>query len=220
MTQTQSKPEKTVLDLHVHSRFSMDSTVTPEKYAENLLALRKSLRIDGLAFCEHRVFNSGLDPRALGEKYGILVLVGVEVESRWGHVLVFSPDQNWLKSLDASRKPHTPELFEQAESHEGIAIPAHPYRGLISLGDRIRQLPNLHAIETINGANLPEENLKARMVAQELGLAEVGGSDAHTLDELGKGLTEFQVRINSIEQMIQELRSRRVKALFPGEARI
>jgi len=210
----------TILDLHIHSRFSLDSNVEPEKYVEHLVNLRKSFRIDGLAFCEHRAFNSGLDPDPLGKKYGVLVFVGVEVESRWGHLLVFSPDRAWLKSLDFFRKPDAIELFSQAESHEGIAIPAHPFRGIISLGDRVRQIPNLHAIETINGANLPEENLKARMVAQELGIAELGGSDAHCLEEVGKGLTEFQVQVSSLAEMIQEVKARRVRAISRDEARI
>jgi len=210
----------TVLDLHVHSKFSVDSPVEPEQYLERLDQLRKNYRIDGLAFCEHRCFVPDFDFEALGKKYGAVVLAGVEAETRWGHIICFSSDADWMRQMDFSPKFDPLELAAHFAGHSGIAIPAHPFRGLISLGEKARRLPDLYAIEVINGANLPEENLRARMLAQELKVAETGGSDAHYLDELGRGLTEFSTAINSLGQMISEIKARRVRALSLADSKL
>ena len=93
-----------VLDLHIHSVFSIDSPVQPEEYIIHLLELRRKYRIDGLVFCEHRRFVWDLDYQALGEKYGVLVFAGVEAETRWGHILVYCPDLNWMSRVDFSQK--------------------------------------------------------------------------------------------------------------------
>ena len=197
-----------------------DSPVEPEQYLERLEQLRKNYRIDGLAFCEHRCFAPDLDFEALGRKYGAVILAGVEAETRWGHILFFSPDADWMRQMDFTPKFDALDLAAQFAGHAGIAIPAHPFRGLISLGEKAARLPDLHAIEVINGANLPEENLRARMLAQELGAAETGGSDAHYLDDLGKGLTEFSAMVGSLGQMISEIKARKVRALSLSDAKL
>jgi len=209
-----------VLDLHVHSRFSLDSPVAPEQYLEALVELRKTHRINGLAFCEHRTFAAHQGLKSLAGKYGLIMLAGVEAETRWGHILLFCPDIDWLGSIDFSRKFEALEFIAELDKRQGIAIPAHPFRGMMSLRDNVRKVPGLHALEAINGGNLPEENFFARLLAEELGLAQVGGSDAHFLNELGRGLTEFEAEIASIDEMIQEIKARRVRPLYLAEAKL
>ena len=209
-----------ILDMHIHSVFSIDSPIQPEEYIEYLTALRTQYRIDGLVFCEHRKFVWDLDYQALGEKYGILVLAGVEAETRWGHILVYCPDINWMAKTDFSQKFDPKELAEEVNAHNGVIVPAHPFRGIISLGERVRELPHLYALEVLNGSNRPEENEKAIKLACELGLAQIGGSDAHYLEELGLCLTEFERDITSLEEMIDEIKAKRVRALTRAQVRI
>jgi len=208
------------IDLHVHSQFSGDSPVEPEKYLERLALLRKEFRLDGLAFCEHRKFAGGLDCAALGQKYDALVFIGVEAETLWGHLLVFCPDTAWMNSMDFSRKLDPVELAEAVAGRSGIVVPAHPFRGLFSIGDKVQRLPGIAAVESINGANTEEENERARSFARLHRLAELGGSDAHFLDELGRTLTAFQAEVKSLEQMIAEIKAGRVRPLYLRDARI
>lgn len=210
----------TVLDLHVHSVFSLDSPVDPEKYLEQLVKLQKTHCIHGLAFCEHRRYISDYDYRAAAKKYGVIVFTGVEAETRWGHILVFCPDLAWFCKQDLSQKLEPLKLAEDVETHGGICIPAHPFRGMISLRENVRKLPNLHALEVLNGSNLPEENLPAKALAVELGLAQVGGSDAHFVNEFGRGLTGFEAGVDSVEAMIGEIKARRVRPLGPDDVKI
>jgi len=210
----------TILDLHVHSAFSLDSPVEPEKYLEQLLTLQKTYRIHGLAFCEHRNCRTDFDYRALAQKYHAVVLAGVEAETRWGHILVFCPDLAWYCKQDLRSKLDPLQLAAEVESHGGILIPSHPFRGMISLRENVRNLPHLHALETLNGSNMPEENLMARTLAEELNLAQVGGSDAHFINELGRSLTEFEAEVGSVEEMIFEVKARRVRPLWLDDAKI
>ncbi len=210
----------TVLDLHVHSLFSVDSPVAPEQYAAHLAGLRQRFRIDGMVFCEHRKLAADFDYQALAEKYGIKIMAGVEAETRWGHILVYCADLNWLRAVNFEQKLDPVELAREVELHGGITVPAHPFRGMISLGDHIQELPHLCALEVINGGNLPEENLWALNLAQKLGLSKVGGSDAHFLDELGLGATEFEAEINTLEELVREIKSGRVRAVYRDELRI
>jgi predicted metal-dependent phosphoesterase TrpH len=210
----------TVLDLHVHSAFSQDSPVEPEKYLEQLAELKKNYHVDGLCFCEHRNYQADFNHRALAQKYGAMVFAGVEAETRWGHILVFCPDLNWFGKQDLRVKLEPLKLAEDVESRGGIIIPAHPFRGMISLRENVRNLPNLHALEALNGSNLPEENLLAKTLAEELGLAQTGGSDAHFVNEFARSLTEFEAEINSVEEMIAEIKARRVRPIWISEAKI
>lgn len=211
---------ETILDLHIHSVFSIDSPVPPEDYLEELNKLRNQYRIDGLAFCEHRKFVRDLNTKLLSQKYGLKVFVGVEAETNWGHFLVFSLDIKWLDNTDFGQKFHPQTLIEQAEKHQGIVIPAHPFRGIFSVGERLKELSGLYAIEVINGANQLSENEKAIVLSEKLGLGQTGGSDAHFLSELGSGLTEFRTGINSLEELIFELKSKSTRGLSLSQVKV
>ncbi len=210
----------TILDLHIHSVFSIDSPVRPEEYVEYLSALRKNFRIDGLVFCEHRRFVSDFDHRSLSEKYGVLILAGAEADTRWGHLLVFCPDREWMSGFNFQQKLDPVELVKEVDAHQGVAVPAHPFRGMISMGERVKELPHLYAIEAINGGNRDDENIWAMELADRLGVAQVGGSDAHFLEELGAGLTEFQDQVRSMEELVAGIKSGKVQALSRDDARI
>jgi predicted metal-dependent phosphoesterase TrpH len=83
------------------------------------------------------------------------------------------------------------DLIRVVNEHEGIAIPSHPYRGVNSIGDIIRKLQGLCAVEGYNGCNMHSFNQKAVDTAQALSLPFTGGSDAHAAGEIGACYTEF-----------------------------
>src|SRR5271170_5101781 len=90
----------TILDLHSHSEASDDSRAPLEAYL-NWLKLRHAERpVDGIVLTEHRQFNQGADYRALEDKFGILVLTASEVETDYGHVLVFGVTGEMTQRFD------------------------------------------------------------------------------------------------------------------------
>lgn len=173
------------IDLHVHSKLSGDSDSEPEEIIERAI----ETGLDGIAFTEHYSYEASEPVEMFKEKYKgkILILRGVEFSSKEGHCLIFG--FNTDRHLDK----YTPiaELLKIVQSAGGVVIPSHPFRGINSVGDIIKNLKGLFAIEGFNGYNLHSYNIKAVNLAEELGISFTGGSDAHEPHEVGQCYTEF-----------------------------
>lgn len=172
-------------DLHVHSRYSGDNDSDPEDIIE--AAIESGL--DGLAFTEHYSYEASEFIIHLQEKYQkwITILRGVEFSSRQGHCLVFgvNTDKSIEKNADIEH------VLEIVDAIGGIVIPAHPYRGMESIGDRIFKLSKLSVIEGYNGCNIHTFNLLSIEAASKLGICFTGGSDAHLPTDVGSCYTLF-----------------------------
>ena len=173
------------LDLHVHSHYSGDNDSDPEETV--VRAIEQGL--DGLAFTEHYYYHVSGPVEALRKKYGagIRIFRGVEFSTVEGHCLVFGVDTDKL-SLK-----HVPieELISVVNEAGGAVIPSHPYRRGTSLGDLIRSVKGICAVEGYNGCNMSILNERAVETARELNLPYTGGSDAHAPSEVGACFTGF-----------------------------
>ena len=76
-----------ILDLHAHSIKSDDGRAKVQNYCQSISA--KNIPIDGFVLTEHRQFDDDSDYSVLGAKFGLTILKGAEVETEYGHVLVF-----------------------------------------------------------------------------------------------------------------------------------
>jgi hypothetical protein len=68
------------------------------------------------------------------------------------------------------------------------------------------------AIEALNGANTPRENLFALRVAKVLGKPVTGGSDAHSRSGIGFYCTVFEQELQTPQDMLRELHAARFHA--------
>ncbi len=173
------------IDLHVHSVNSGDNAADPEEVV--LEAIRRGL--DGIAFTEHYYYEASEGVELLREKYGsqIMLFRGVEFSAAEGHCLVFGVNTDRLSIKYAPIL----DLVKIVKEQNGIAIPSHPFRGVNSIGDMIRGLEGICAVEGCNGCNMHAFNQKAIDTAQALNLPFTGGSDAHAAGEIGSCYTEF-----------------------------
>ncbi len=210
-----------IFDLHVHSTFSRDSPVTVEEYAQKTVELKSRFPIHGFVLMEHNylVEPAECDLAALGEKYGILILAGIEIDTYWGHMLVYGiGGELWTRikqGLRPGSKKTDPQLLAESVKMEKdmLMVPAHPYRFFIGPGERCASLPGVGALEVLNGANEDVENYAALELAMRKGLTMTGGSDAHFLPELGKCLTGFEKQIGSMPELVAEIKAGRCRAL-------
>ncbi|MBN2013877.1 MAG: CehA/McbA family metallohydrolase [Candidatus Altiarchaeota archaeon] len=163
------------IDIHVHTRCS-DGLNSVEEMVEQA----KRIGLDGLAVTDHNTVEGGL--RALRfDSEDFRVIPGMEVSSLEGHILVLNVSESLEKYLSAG------EVIERAHELGGIAIAAHPYDVLRGgVGDLICKL-DFDAVEVSNGHTLLTSN-NAERIADEAGLRKVGGSDAHSVRELGSVL--------------------------------
>ena len=112
-------------DLHTHSEASEDSRAPVEAYL-NWIKLRAAERpVDGIVLTEHRQFNRDADYRALEDKFGTMVLRASEVETNYGHMLVFGVNDDMVARFDfADVRLDAQTLIDEMARMGGVVVPA------------------------------------------------------------------------------------------------
>ncbi len=185
------------IDLHVHSRHSPDSRLTLDEIAGRL----PYVGLRGFAITDHNSVAAHRELPALRERFpGVLVVPGIEVTTREGHLLVYGV-------AEAPRpRRSVAETLDWVRQRGGIGVLAHPFRFPHGAGRAIARTSAVTAIETLNGHSSVIANAKAELIAAERHLGATGGSDGHEIADVGRAFTEFAPDIDSVEALLDELR--------------
>jgi predicted metal-dependent phosphoesterase TrpH len=169
-------------DLHVHTSYSPDASISPKTIVDQLYA---HPFIKAVAITDHNTVEGYFKARELASVYGdVLIIPGVEVSTLNGDIIV-------LGIAELPPKPWTiKNVIDFAKEKGALTIAAHPYRAY-GLGDLARKC-DVDAIEILNGASPPDVNRSAENLAKEMKLPGVAGSDAHQVGELWTVYTEVQ----------------------------
>ncbi len=200
----------TYLDLHCHSVASDDSRATVEQYLKWISVLRKrGFTVDGIVLTEHRQYDFDVDYSQLADQYGVIVLKGAELDTCFGHMLVYNITPGLAKEIDfGDVKMDGRELIKAARHHGGYVVPAHPGRfgiGLVEYMAQGEQFDDVSIVELLNGGSKPEENVRGEELCLRTGYRGTGGSDAHLASHIGRVVTEFQANISTSEQLVDAL---------------
>ena len=204
-----------ILDLHLHSEASDDSRAPVEAYLRILQRKRSERPLDGIVLTEHRQFDPARDFRELEDRYGILILNAAEVETDYGHVLVYGVNDDIVRRFDFTdvRLP-AQTLISEVARMGGIALPCHPGRpnvGLCAHYDAKPPLEGVVAVEALNGGSKKGEDARVADLMSSHGYAGFGGSDSHLVSFVGICATEFDRPIRTIEHLVDELRGGRCR---------
>lgn len=198
-----------ILDLHTHSDASEDSRAPVETYMKWLVRKRDVLPIDGIVLTEHRQWNPHADYRSLEDKYGLLILRGAEVETDYGHVLVYGVNDDMTRRFDFTNvRLSAQELIPAVAHMGGLAVPCHPGRPTIGLCEHYEHKPPIEgvvAVEALNGGSRRGENERVQHLIDHYGYHAVGGSDSHLVSFIGICATEFDADIRSVEDLVNTL---------------
>ncbi len=173
-------------DLHIHSNHSSDSSLK----IDDILKQAVKRGLDGIAICDHNTVEGSLHgiQRARELDLPLLVIPGVEVSTKEGHLIVLGVKENIPAELSS------PETIRIARERGGIIIAAHPFKiGGIGFG-----ATEADAIETFNSRCIFGENEQAKEMAEALGKPEVGGSDSHMLATIGIGFTDIETSSSEV----------------------
>ena len=211
------------LDMHSHSVSSDDSRATVEQYMKWIGVLRKrGHMVDGIVLTEHRKFDYDKDYSALASQYGVVVLKGSELDTRYGHVLVYGVTQPLTRDIDFSNvSMDTRELLKAARQHGAYAVPAHPGRFGIGLTEYIQQgetFGDVRIVERLNGGSRQGENERAWELCDSMGYLGVGGSDAHLTSHIGTCLTRFSTDISTEAELVEALLSEQFRPVWLKDA--
>ncbi len=173
------------IDMHVHTRFSRDSSIDP-KHMAKLLA---KAGMDGAAITDHGSLEGFR--RAEGRE-DVLLIPGLEVETEAGELLALFVEE----PID-TRDPW--EAADSIRDQGGIVVLPHPFdwfrRGRLRperfQPEGLREL--IDAVEVLNSRCLmPSANLSAVRLASALRKPGTAGSDAHSAWELGRAYLCFE----------------------------
>jgi len=199
-----------ILDLHTHSEASEDSRAPVEAYLKWLARKRDVLPLDGLVLTEHRQWNPDADYRALEDQYGFLILRGAEVETDYGHMLVYGVNAELTARFDfANVRLPAQELVTAASATGALALPCHPGRPTIGLCEHYESKPPLEgviAVEALNGGSRRGENERVQALIDRYGYRAFGGSDSHLVSFIGICATELDEAVRTIDDLVRVLR--------------
>lgn len=206
-----------ILDLHTHSIASDDGRAKVENYCQWIR--RKGLPLDGFVLTEHRQFDDASDYRALEDEFELLILKASEVETEYGHVLVFGVNDDLRGAFDFARVDNPlATVIEEAERCGAVAVPCHPGRpkvGLCAHWETRGPVEGIHIVETLNGGSRAGENEQAQAFASRYGWNCIGGSDSHIVSHIGRCATRFEDEIGDVDGLVAALRGGRFEAIEP-----
>jgi len=198
------------IDLHCHSKYSLDTTFEPELLIEQ--ALRMNL--DGVCFTEHDSLEASEPVAAISVPEGFSVFRGLEIATAQGHLLVYGlKDDSW-NSGSLNSYPDAREVIEKVHLMGGVCAPAHPFRPCDSFGDALMRINSFDAIETHNGRDAPAMNRKALETSRMAGLPSIGGSDCHNQKQVGRACTLFQNPVHTLQDLVDEIRKGHCQGIF------
>lgn len=184
-------------DVHIHTHYSDGKPTVQEvlDYAQNhtdldVIAISDHDRMDGYFEAQEIMANSD---------YRFELIPAEEITSKQGHILALfieEPVKPGLDALDTVREIHR---------QKGLAVACHPF---IKTRMNNKNLPIMNGvgyktlrrvghefdgIEVINATpTLGDENYRAVLINKMLMQAELGDSDAHIVEAIGKGYTLFE----------------------------
>lgn len=204
-----------ILDLHTHSVKSDDGRAKVANYCQWIR--KREIGLDGFVLTEHRQFDTTSDYRDLQDEFGLIILKASEVETDYGHVLVFGVNDELVNSFDFTKVDNPlPEVLEAAEACGAFAAPCHPGRrnvGLFAHYERKGPVAGVHTVEVLNGGSIPGEDELSIEKAAEFGYRTFGGSDSHIVSRIGFCATEFEDDFSDIGGLVEALYGSRFSAV-------
>lgn len=203
-----------ILDLHTHSVRSDDGRAKVENYCQWIR--KKELSLDGIVLTEHRQFDDTSDYRDLEDRFGLLILKASEVETDYGHVLVFGVNEDLVHAFDFAKVDNPiGDVLAAARRCGAVAAPCHPGRpnvGLFAHYERKGPVEGVDIVEIYNGGSRPGEDEWSEREAAKYGYRGFGGSDSHIVSRIGYAATEFDDPIGGIDDLVAALAAGRCRA--------
>lgn len=198
-------------DIHLHTNYSYDGTAS----VPDVLRRAKQIGLDVIAITDHDEIAGALEAVQLASLYGIEVIPGIEITTAEGDLLAYFINQKVDAGLSLI------DTVLKVRELGGVCVVAHPMSRGFGMNSAtadtiINALKNpevaetLVGIEVYNGTAVDRmSNHYARILGMRLNVANTGSSDAHILDTIGFGATEFEG--NSAADLLSALKNHTTK---------
>ena len=184
-------------DLHVHTNYSKDG----ESSVEEIIRAAEVAGLDAIAITDHDSVDGA--KKALACETSVLVIPGIEVTTKQGHLLVLGVTKIIPAGLDVET------TVAIARRMGALLILPHPYH-VWRHGVARRRKAGMTVVDAVESFNsryiVGSANRKAERIAQKLGKPCVGGSDAHNARFVGFGRTYVDAEKN-VPAILDAIRS-------------
>jgi len=196
-------------DLHIHTNFSYDGLPSPQDVVNS--AIEKKL--DCIAITDHSQIKGALEALNFAKGKPILVIPGIEIKSKEGDILALNIQKKIPDRLSAK------ETIERIIDLRGLPVIAHPFDYFLAFKN-IKEHADFFiekgvAIEVFNASLFFNFcNFEATEFALKHNLPFVAGSDAHSIEFIGKAHLEILKEVSSIEEVLEEIKKKNVRVSF------
>jgi len=159
-------------DLHVHTSYSHDGFCTLTQAVEKA----KARRLSGIAIADHNTIAGHAEISKFSDE-NFLIIPGIEVSSRDGHILGLGVNELIPRNLSAA------ETVDKIREQGGLAVAAHPFSPTRKTGVMFKA--KFDAIEIFNSQAYFLSNPLAKKFAEQNKMPMTAGSDSHFPDEVG-----------------------------------
>ncbi|MFY9637968.1 MAG: PHP domain-containing protein [Methanobacterium sp.] len=187
-----------ILDPHIHSTYSSDSSASPR----DIVRKAKAIGLDAIAVADHNTIKGSMATIEEAKDFkDFIVVPGMEISSSKGHIVALGINEDVKPGLSPE------ETVESIRGLGGIAVAAHPFVSYREgLCDYVKDL-DIDAIETMNSRYIfGYSNWRAKNLAIKRNIPEIGSSDAHFLEAIGSCVTELEADF-SYESIIEGILS-------------
>ena len=187
-----------IIDTHIHSTYSPDSSSS----VAEIVKYSRKIGLDAIAIADHDTMKGSMEAkdRFKGLK-DFVIIPAMEISTNKGHIVALGIKEGIGPGLDPKEK------VELIRDQGGIAVAAHPFvRYREGLFSRISSL-DVDALETLNSRYIfGYSNWRARKMAEETKIPQLGASDAHFLGAIGSCVTELEADFD-VESILEVILS-------------
>ena len=185
-------------DLHVHTKYSMDSSNPLDK----IITRCNETGINCLAISDHGTIEGA---KELKEITSIKIIVAEEILTDCGEIMGMFLNETIPSGLTVE------ETVIRIKEQGGLICIPHPYDlirpSALNNNALMRIIDQVDIIEIFNARNhFPNSNEKAKLLAARYNKLSSAGSDAHTIQEIGSTFVEmpdFNTGDNFLESLAQ-----------------